>query len=443
MTPIGRMNVIAPSTPPLPAPPHRLQVLDNGLRVLTLPMPATHSAYLGVFARAGSAYETAADNGISHFLEHMLLSTSEKYADRIAFNLAIQSIGGEFSAWTHKEITKFSFRVHPSRVPAAAALLRDCLTNEHWTDADVEAERQLILNELDSDEEEAAFAEHSAGILWADTAYARPIIGDRDTLAAITRGKLLEHRRRCYGAGNLVLVVCGRYAPADLDAVLRIFETLPAGPRLAIPSHNSPAPRFQISTLSEHWNYVDAQLAFAAYPWQHEHSIPARFLSFLLESSPFRLAVKLRWQAGFVYHYSAGIEDYTGGGYLSLGVRVSRRRLEETLRMVLDEIARIREEPPTDEEVALARNQYRDFIEFDLDSVDERGHRLGVEEAMSNGKPAQTAEAELARIEQITADDLQRMARSILQKDRLAFIAMGRFCWGEARRARRMVQDWK
>ncbi len=414
------------------------------MRVVMLPLPESHSAYIGVFARAGSAYEAPEENGISHFLEHTLLSTTKKYPSRVAFNLAIQAIGGEFSAWTHQEITKYSFRVHPSKFLAAGDILFDCVTNEHWTESDVDAERKLILNELESDEDDAVFADFAAEVLWGGTCYARPIIGTRDTLRSITRDKLIHLRRRAYGSRNLVLVLTGNYAESDASQILRTFEKIPIGNGpLVIPADTAPPKGFRMNLSKEAWNYVDAQCSFEAFAWQHSNSVPARFLSFLLESSPERLSVKLRWEVGFVYHFSTLVEDYTAGGFLSLGFRTSRGRIEETLRIALEEIQRLREAPPSEEEVRLARDQYRDFILFDMDSVEERGHRLGVEQTMHGEKEALSVEEELARIETITAGELHKLACEIFKKDRFAFIAMGRLGWLESRRVRRLVSEWE
>lgn len=434
-------HVHALHTPATPA--HRLMTLNNGLRVALLPMPETHSAYIGVFARAGSVYETPEENGISHFLEHMLLSTSKNHPSRVAFNLAIQSIGGEFSAWTHKEITKYSFRVHPAKFLQAGEILHECVTNEHWTEADVDAERKLIINELESDEDDAVFADLAAEVLWGDTCYARPIIGTRRTLKDVNREKLINHRRRAYGAKNLVLVLTGCYSEIDASRILKVFESLPSGGgMLEVPEGTRPPQGFRQNMDRDKWNYADSQISFEAFPWNHNNSVPARFLSFLLESSPSRLAVKLRWEVGFVYHYSALIEDYSRGGFLSLNFRTSRGRCEETLRMALEEIGHLRAEPPTEDEIRLARDQYRDFILFDLDSVEERGHRLGVEHCMSGNGDALSVEEELARIETITADEIHALARYIFRKERLAFIAMGRFGWLEFRRVRRLIEGW-
>ena len=131
---------------------HVMDVLANGLRVVTVELPHLHTATLIVYAKLGSRYETPEDNGLSHFLEHMLFRGTERYPDSLALNFAIEELGGTLYAETGRDLSLYQITVDPGLVPQGIALLGEIFGAPAFTQIDLE--RQIILEEINEDLDE-------------------------------------------------------------------------------------------------------------------------------------------------------------------------------------------------------------------------------------------------------------------------------------------------
>ena len=202
----------------------RRTVLPGGLRVVTENLPGVRSAAVGVFVAVGSRDETPALSGASHFLEHLLFKgTPERSAMEISASL--DAVGGEFNAYTAKEYTCYHARVLDEDLPMAIDVLGDMLTSSLVTSVDVEAEREVILDEIamhDDDPEDVVhnlFAEHA----WSGTPLGKPIAGRPETIRALSRTQINRYYRSRYVAPRTTVAVAGNVDHADV--VRRVKRT--------------------------------------------------------------------------------------------------------------------------------------------------------------------------------------------------------------------------
>src|SRR3954454_19437039 len=126
--------------------------LDNGLAVTTVALPHLHTAVCALFVKVGSRFESPADNGLSHFVEHMLFRGTERYATSLALNTAVERLGSTLHAETGRDYTLFQLSLEPAHVPAAVDLLGELLTRPRFLD--IELERELVLEEINEDYDE-------------------------------------------------------------------------------------------------------------------------------------------------------------------------------------------------------------------------------------------------------------------------------------------------
>ena len=200
----------------------RRTVLPAGLRIVTETVPGVRSAAIGVFVGVGSRDETSALHGASHFLEHLLFKgTPERTAMDIS--VALDAVGGEFNAYTAKEYTCYHARVLDDDLPMAIDVLGDMLTSSSITPADVEAEREVILDEIAMHDDDPDDVVHNlfAAKAWEGTPLARPIAGTAESIQALTRRQIDRYYRSRYVAPAMVVAVAGNVQHAEVVRLVR------------------------------------------------------------------------------------------------------------------------------------------------------------------------------------------------------------------------------
>src|SRR6516225_10393658 len=193
-------------------------VLPGGLRVVTEHLPAVHSVALGIWVGVGSRDEDHAHAGATHYLEHLLFKGTRR---RTALELSAEmdAVGGEMNAFTAKEYTCYYARVLDRDLPLAVDVLSDMVTSSLITPKDVDAERNVVLEEIAMNDDDPSDTAHEAftAKLFGDTPLGRPILGTVDSINAITRDQILEHYVARYTPPHLVVAAAGN---VDHDAMV-------------------------------------------------------------------------------------------------------------------------------------------------------------------------------------------------------------------------------
>ena len=221
----------------------RRTVLKGGLRVVTEQMPGVRSAAVGVFVQVGSRDEAAQLNGASHFLEHLLFKGTPTRS-AMDISAALDEVGGEFNAYTAREYTCYHARVLDEDLPTAIDVLGDMVTSSLITSEDLEAERDVILDEIAMHDDDPDDVVHNlfAATAWAGTPLARPIAGTTESIKALTRAQVKGYYRRRYRPEVMTLAVAGNVDHADVVRRTRKAfsrggfldgDAAPAGPRVA------------------------------------------------------------------------------------------------------------------------------------------------------------------------------------------------------------------
>src|SRR5246500_1720995 len=220
----------------------RRSVLPGGLRVVTEFLPAVRSVALGVWVGVGSRDEDLPHHGATHYLEHLLFKGTAKRT-ALEISAAMDAVGGEMNAFTAKEYTCYYARVLDADLPLAIDVLSDMVTSSLIEPKDVDAERNVVLEEIAMNEDDPRRRVHEAcpGRLSGATPLGRPILGTVDSINAITREQIFEHYRARYPPPHLVVSAAGNL---DHDAVVALVRAafgpvldrfdgaVPAAPRL-------------------------------------------------------------------------------------------------------------------------------------------------------------------------------------------------------------------
>jgi predicted Zn-dependent peptidase len=398
-------------------------VLPNGVRLLHEHIPHVRSVSLGIWVGTGSRYEDARMSGASHFIEHMLFKGTET---RTAEELAsvMDAIGGQTNAFTTKECTCFHGRVLDTHLPQLSDVLRDMFFQSKFDENDIVNERGVILEEIDmyQDTPEDLASERLSSAVFKGFSLARPILGKKSTLDAMTGDALRQYKAEHYRPDSLVVAVSGSYKPEDIARLTETFATMPSGGRNSFRTA-SYSPMFTAKRKNLEQNHLS--IAFPGIAVTDNSRFALQLLCDILGGGmSSRLFQTVRERRGLCYTiYSYGT-SYIDTGLFSIYTALGRETEREAIRVIIDEIKRFKEAGVTPEELRRAREQVKANVLMGLESTSIRMNRLGRNELYFGCVPE--PEEIIGRYDAVTADDIQKLSEQYLDLSRISFSAVGK-----------------
>ncbi len=386
----------------------------NGLRVVAEPLPYLRSVSLGVWCHVGSMAETAEENGLSHFLEHMVFKgTRTRSARQIAEET--DAMGGQLNAFTARDCTCFYARVIDEDLPGAVDLLSDMVLHPAMDAAEMDKERGVVLEEIAMDEDDP---EDMAGELlvraqYGDSPAGRPIVGTAERVSAYTREDLLAFRERHYTPASTVVALSGRY---DRDRV----EELLAAHMGGWASAETPAPimpqaaRSGIRELREKdTEQLHLCLGYPGYVYGDRRSTALTILSTVYGGAvSSRLFQRIREELGMAYSVYSYPSAQEGVGSFTVYAGVSPKNGKRVLEEIGKERRKLLRDGLTDKEFREAKNQLRVGFLMGLESSGSRMNALG-RRLLILGK-TKSPEEILQEIDRTTRDDVMAAAAEVL-----------------------------
>jgi predicted Zn-dependent peptidase len=399
-------------------------VLPSGVRIVTEEVPGSRSIALGVLIGTGSRSEKASQGGSAHFIEHLLFKGTPT---RTAAVLAreIDSIGGNLDAFTSREYTCYYLNILVEHAEKGMAILSDILLKSTFPPAEVERERQVILEEIKMSEDspEDTVYELLVRNIWPRRALGRPILGKADTIASISRSGLLDFFRRYYRSSNLVLAAAGGMEHTRLEYLWRRSFRLARG-RVAAPRRGSQG--FASGFFSRERDLEQTHLCFGTrgLPQNHEDRYALYILNSILGGSmSSRLFQEIREKRGLAYSVYSSHSSFRDTGLFSVSVGTSPHLAPRVIKLVESQIERIRSRRPSGREVSRARDHLKGTIILSLESNGNRMMSLAKQE-IYYGRQFGVDET-LRGIEAVTPQAVQDLAGRLFRPEESAWAAVG------------------
>jgi len=404
--------------------------LVNGMTVIVIEQPHIHSIELAMFVRSGLRFENMQNNGISHFVEHMLFRGNSAYPNSYLLNREFELIGRDLRASTMSDHTYYGFSPHISNIDRAINLFSEFFLEPMFPE--IELERGIILEECLEDLNEKGvdvdINNLACKLLYPEDALARPTIGTEESIRRISVRDLKEHFAQFYTPDNMILVAAGCvHHKSFFDCAKKYFSRLIGNG--STPSNHfdetlneaqlQPALLFQYDSDSQ----VQLQVCFRAVSYNHPDYFIATLISRLFDDGvTSRLQKVLREEKGLVYSVECRTTSLPDTGTVDFDVSVRSEKVVEVAKILLNEIKKFTSTGAGEDELKLVKQRYGYDLDYELDDPYRQIIRYGFCHLYSTEC---TVEEEREKISRITSLDILRVARDIFVPEKINFVLVG------------------
>jgi predicted Zn-dependent peptidase len=418
--------------------------LDNGLEVRTVALPHLHTAVVALFVKVGARFETADDNGLSHFTEHMLFRGTDRYPTSLALNTAVEQLGSTLHAETGRDYTLFQLALEPGFVAPGIALLGEFLGSPRFSD--IELERALVLEEINEDYDEDGVEINAddivRGLVFDRHPLGQRIIGPRGNVARFTEADVRRHFAGFYGARNASLCVAGPVAHADVvRAATAAMARLPVGQRAEVPGAPPPVVGPTLRHVADAGSQTSLAVVFRAVPELDPAYVAlVALLRVLDDGMSTRLHYTLADQKGLAYSIHAAIEPLADAALFEITGATANAKVPALMKELFGLLDGLRAGRIEADELAKARMRYRYET---LASLDDAAAMAGWFGGTALYYPPPRLTDRLEAIGAIGVDDIVRVAADVLVPQRLAVAAVGAMSRARLGELRQVVQEWR
>ncbi len=402
----------------------RKSVLPNGVRVLTKSMPHIQSVSMGIWVDAGARDETLAEQGLSHFIEHMIFKgTRRRSACQIAREF--DAIGGGTNAFTSMENTCYHARVMSGHMDTMIDILSDIFLNSIFDQQEMARERPVIFQEIgmleDSPDE---LVHHLAGqSFWGDHPLGRSILGTRETLLGIDSPDLIRFFHKLYQPDRIILSAAGRIDHENFLARVRpVFDSLAAGAPLS--RREKPVSDLQINVYPRQQEQVHLLIGCPGVSVTSPDRYALSLLNTILGGNmSSRLFQEIRETCGLAYSIYSFSSAYTDAGMFGVYAAVSPGDAVEVVERILTALRRLAREPVTASELESAREYTKSALLLSAESNDNQMIRMAQQEI--HFQRYIPLDEIVSRIDRVSADDILALAGRFFGGNQAALTSLG------------------
>jgi len=399
-------------------------VLANGIRILTRKMPHVRSVSMGVWVNVGARDEAESENGLSHFIEHMIFKGTRK---RSSFQIAkeFDAIGGQTNAFTAMEHTCYHAKVLDTHLETMIDILSDIFLNSVFEGSEIERERPVILQEIgmieDSPEE---YVHQLAGnAFWGDNPLGRSILGSPDNILQFDAGAIKNFFARLYQPDRIVVSMAGNLEHERIVALLGpTFETIRPGN--GFPERITPEAHALVSLNPKELEQAHLCINTKGLATAD----PRRFAFFLMNTilggnMSSRLFQEIRERRGLAYNVYSFISSHADTGIFGVYAGVAPEKIRETAALILEEIRKLRVAPVERFELESAKEYTKGNLLLAAESTDSQMVRLAQNELYYNRNFP--LEEVIEKVEGVTIEDISELAGALFRPEQLALTILG------------------
>ncbi|MBP7671192.1 insulinase family protein [Candidatus Gracilibacteria bacterium] len=403
------------------------KTFDSGLRLLTKKLPGTASVTVLVLVGAGSRYEHQENRGISHFLEHMFFKGAEKFKNTKEVSEAIDSIGGEFNAFTGKEYAGYYVKVASENIEVACDVLSDMLIHAKFDPAEIDKERGVILEEYNMYQDTPMYqiGWNFEQLLFGEQPLGWDQIGTKELINSVTQADFEQYSRELYTPDNTVIAIAGNVEHEEAVGLCEKYFKMKAGKKAyEYAPLDAMMTGGDIYLKEKKTEQAHIAIGFPGYREGHPDHWAKRLLSVILGGNmSSRMFLGVREAKGLSYYIHTSTDNYSDGGAIVTNAGVDLKRIDEAILAVINEYYLVRDEGVSEAELAKAKAYLKGKTVLNLEDSEEYAHLLAKYELLRGG--AKELSEVFAALDKVTVADIQRVAGDLFVKEKMKIAVIG------------------
>lgn len=408
-----------------------LHTLENGLRVILVPINEVESATTLVMVGAGSRYENKKNSGISHFLEHMAFKGTKKRPTAREISSLIDGVGAESNAFTGKEITGYYIKSSSQHVDLSLNILSDMLANLLLDPEEIKKESGVILEEINlyEDTPSRKIGDVFEFLLYGDTPMGWDIAGEKKNIKTITREDFVSYMKSLYSAHSMTVVVAGKYDEKTiLEKITSYFSILPKFPTIGFDkvTEKQDGPQVLLKHKKTEQSHFALGVRTVGVYDKHENYVLGVLASVLGGGMSSRLFHEVREKRGLAYYVRAYSEYYKDAGYLAAFAGVDKTRIDEAIKVVRDELLKVRNEGEISaKELYKAKEFMKGHFILDLEDTRSVASHYATDLLIEN--KMENPDEVLKKIDAVTLEEVVTAAGKYLRPENMNLAIIGDF----------------
>lgn len=401
--------------------------LKNGIKVIMEKIPYIKSVSVGVFINVGTKDESENNNGISHFIEHMIFKGTEK---RDAKDIAkeIDNLGGQMNAFTSSEYTCYYVRVLDKHLTTAVDILSDMLNNPKFSEEDIANEKKIILEEinmyLDSPEDVVFDMIHE--IMFKGTPLSFPVLGTKETVKNLDRKTLIDYYNKYYRPDNMVITVIGNYNEKEIIDILNNYFSRKPSCKNIVRDKSSSLPSLKPCILGKQREFEQVNFCLGTEGIKRDNEekyslyIINNFFGGSVSSILFQ---KIREERGLAYSVYSTPVSFKNAGIFTIYAALSNKEILNVARLIKEEIIKFKKNLIGKSDLLKLKEQLKSSYILEMESTFDRMLEIGSSELLTGD--ALTLEEVLNKINKVSLDDIKRVTEKIFDSSKFNIAYVG------------------
>lgn len=399
----------------------------NGLRLILVPQPSSLAATVLILVEAGSEYETKRINGVSHFLEHMMFKGTVKRPQPGTISTELDRLGAEYNAFTGQEYTGYWAKAEKGKLNKIIDIVADLYLNPIFNPAEIDKERGVVIEEINlyEDTPSRRVQELFTTLLYGDQPAGWDVAGRKIVIRSLKREDFIAYRAAHYVPSATAIVVAGAFNPSDVVRRVRsLFADLPTGPkgRKSRVTERQQNPKILASFKSSDQSHlVIGARAFDIFDKRrYALQVMANILGGGMSSRLFR---RVREELGAAYYIKADADLMLDHGYFGVSSGVDHLKIEQVLRIIIEEFRRLRTERVSADELKKAQDHLTGGLILGLETSDQLASFYGGQEILT--KKVESPRDFVKKIRAVQSNEIIKVARDIFTNKRLNLAVIG------------------
>lgn len=401
--------------------------LENGLRILTVPMPGSLTATVYVLVEAGSEYETKDINGLSHFLEHMCFKGTLKRPKAIDISRELDGIGAAYNAFTGTEVTGYHAKAEAGHLNKILDIVSDLYLNPVFDPKEIDKERGVIIEEINMYEDMPMSKVNSVftKLIYGDQPAGWDIAGEKDVINSVKQEAFIKYRNSRYIASNTLVIVAGNFEETSvIEKVKTLFSEVKLGEKVSKPTTTESQSSSALLLHPKESDQTHLILGVRAFNIFDDRRFALEVLSDILGGGmSSRLFMKVREELGAAYYVHSDSQLSLDHGYFSASAGVANDKLEIVLTTIIKEFKDLRDNLVSETELGIAKNHLVGNMMIGLETSDDISRFYGGEEIIT-GQILSPQELE-QKLRAVTAEEIRNLARDIFKTTSLNLALIG------------------